>query len=270
LLAEDNAPSLTYAALECRLTIEIICYERLLHSHDYISPSDLKGWQPSNLVRQVSEEANELIDQGFELHISDAPVQEGAEPKTKEDYESFNYVKVGQQVGFKISKMGSLWNALSKVALHVNFSTGIEELSPYGDADSVKTKVLDALTEFRKFVPNTLIGSGFGATYSFPCDICSAQIRRKVELLKDKQVVGCFNPTCDESYTIHLDGPDITHSRRESLVRCKKCTSQIALPTRKAEKLRFGEVLEVLCPVCEDTTKVALQIMQETATRSTP
>jgi hypothetical protein len=264
LLAEGSAPSLTYAAMECRLTIEVICYERFVHSQEYISASDLKNWQPKAVVKQVSEEANELIDKGFELHISTTPIQKGAEPKTKEDYESFEFVKIGQQVGFKISKMGSLWNALSRVALHVDYSKGKDGLSLYGDVESIKAKVSEALAEFKKFEPNTLIGGGFGLNYDFPCDTCSAQIKRKAALLKDGQVIGCINPSCDESYAIHRDGAEITYARRGSVIKCRGCSSEVKFPTRRAENLRYGATLEIECPTCNATTNVSLRIMQET------
>lgn len=50
LMAENTEASLTYAALECRLAIERICYERLRLAHDYISNDDLKRWQPRDIV----------------------------------------------------------------------------------------------------------------------------------------------------------------------------------------------------------------------------
>lgn len=264
LLAEGSAPSVTYAAMECRLTIEIICYERFLHSQEYISTSDLKNWQPKAVVKQVSEEANELIDKGFELHISTTPVQKGAEPQTKEDYEALKYVKVGQQVGFKISKMGSLWNALSRVALHVDYSKGKDDLSVYGDVGAIKAKVSEALAGFRKFEPNTLIGGGFGTNYNFSCDTCGAQIKRKAALLKDAQVIGCITPTCDESYAIHRNGDEITYSRRTSVIKCIGCSRVVEFPTRRAESLRYGDTLVIDCPMCNAKTNVSLQIMQET------
>jgi hypothetical protein len=44
LLAEETPQSITYAALECRLAIEKVCYERLKVVHDYIAHEDLRGW----------------------------------------------------------------------------------------------------------------------------------------------------------------------------------------------------------------------------------
>jgi hypothetical protein len=60
LVAEGTVQSLTFAALECRLTIELICYDRLRVCHGYISLADLKRWTPAQVVKQIAEEANDL------------------------------------------------------------------------------------------------------------------------------------------------------------------------------------------------------------------
>lgn len=44
LVSAGGRENLTYAALEARLAIEAICYDRLRIAHDYISNDDLKGW----------------------------------------------------------------------------------------------------------------------------------------------------------------------------------------------------------------------------------
>jgi hypothetical protein len=46
LLADGTPQSITYAALECRLAIEKVCYDRLKVVHDYISPHDLRRYRP--------------------------------------------------------------------------------------------------------------------------------------------------------------------------------------------------------------------------------
>lgn len=53
-LLDDNTPqSLTYAALECRLAIEKICYDRLKVNYDYISHDDLRSWRPGDVVKTL-------------------------------------------------------------------------------------------------------------------------------------------------------------------------------------------------------------------------
>jgi hypothetical protein len=263
LVAKGTVQSLTYAALECRLTIEQICYERLLISHDYISLADLRKWTPAQVVKQISEEANDLVDSGFTLSISKEPIQEGREPKTQDDYESFNYVQVGQQVGFKISRLSSLWNGLSKIALHIDVPKVKESLSIYGDLESIKAKVTEAVAEFKNFEQGNMISSAFGEEFHFRCDDCDALIKRKVALVKDGQVISCVNPSCDESYTLHRQGDEIEYSRKTLTIVCRHCTNEISFPAKKAESLRYGQTLSFVCECCKNSTLVRLLIAQE-------
>ena len=62
LSKEDTEQSLTYAALECRLTLEYLCYERFKLTYAYLSLNDLNCWQPRDVVKQVSEDIDCNID----------------------------------------------------------------------------------------------------------------------------------------------------------------------------------------------------------------
>jgi hypothetical protein len=56
LLAQGTPQAITYAALECRLAIEKVCYDRLKIAHDYISHHDLRRWQPQHVVQTLIAE----------------------------------------------------------------------------------------------------------------------------------------------------------------------------------------------------------------------
>jgi len=88
LLDENTDSSVTYAALECRLAIERICYERLRLAHDYISHEDLKKWQPRDIVKTLIQEVDENVATTFTLSVSTSPLSEGSAPPTREDYEA--------------------------------------------------------------------------------------------------------------------------------------------------------------------------------------
>ena len=90
LVQKDTVESLTYVALESRLTIEYLCYERFKFSYHYLSSDDLKNWQPRHVVKQVSEDIDENIIKGFTLSISKHSSGDKL-PKTKEDNESLEY-----------------------------------------------------------------------------------------------------------------------------------------------------------------------------------
>ena len=110
LLMENTEASVTYAALECRLAIERICYERLRIAHDYISHDDLRKWQPSDIVKTLIQEVDAKAAETFTLSVSRGPMPEGSPPSNREDSEAMEWLPVGTQVGFAPNKLGKLWN----------------------------------------------------------------------------------------------------------------------------------------------------------------
>jgi len=74
LLAEDTPQSITYAALECRLGIEKVCYDRLKVAHDYIAHEDLRGWSPRDVVRTLIAEVDEHAASEQTLYMAKQPV----------------------------------------------------------------------------------------------------------------------------------------------------------------------------------------------------
>ena len=58
LLAEGTEQSITYAALEARLALEKVCYDRLRQAHDYISHAQLRRWQPRDVINTLMSDGN--------------------------------------------------------------------------------------------------------------------------------------------------------------------------------------------------------------------
>jgi hypothetical protein len=104
LLEQDAEQSLTYAALECRLTLEYLCYERFKLYFSYLSESDLKNWQPKHIIKQISEEIDDNISKEFSISISAEKI-DGRLPDTKEEFESITYTLLGTQSELKLSKL---------------------------------------------------------------------------------------------------------------------------------------------------------------------
>jgi len=259
LLDTNTIGSVTYAALEARLTIEHLFYERLISSQPYYSKSDLTSWTAAQVVRQISREANELIDKEFEIFISKRPNDPDNPPTTEEDFESLEWVKLGNQAPLKIRKLGDLHQALSKHALHIDMRRADNVIETYGDITIIKKKVIQALDEFRLLQEGTLLAGSILGEYSFKCAVCDCQIRRKAELLKNDQVISCFNEKCDESYRIHVEDGQITYTRRSLAVHCAKCKTTIDVPTKKIEKLRFGGPYHEIKCTCGAEIAISVQ-----------
>lgn len=184
LLEQDTEQSLTYAALECRLTLEYLCYERFKLYFSYLSESDLKNWQPKHIIKQISDEIDEGVSKGFSISISAEKI-DGISPETKEEFESLKYTPLGTQSELKFNKLHQLWNGLSNVALHIpvpSISSG--DLNIYGDKDNVRKKVSDVVSFLSGIKGNLLMGGSFGQEYGFNCFVCNTKIKRPVRNLE--------------------------------------------------------------------------------------
>ncbi|MDH5480621.1 MAG: hypothetical protein OEX11_07665 [Nitrosomonas sp.] len=257
LIADGTDKSLRYAALESRLTIELICYERLLVSYDYISYGDLRKWQPKDVIQQVIEDANENAASTFTLSISSASIEKTSSPQSKEDYEKFEYVPVGTQIGFDFRVLGKLWNALSNLALHIQLpKSRMDEMPLYADSKILKEKICETVKELEKLGEGNMSASSFGPEYSFECVSCQTVIKKKMNQLRNDQVVSCLSQSCLESYRIHVEDNEIFHSRRILNVTCDKCNFLNLVPAEKLEKLRIGQTFDVFCASCTGTLVV--------------
>lgn len=249
-LAHDGTPeSLTFAALQCRLAIELVCYERLRNAHDYISADDLRRWQPSHVINQLIEEVDPHVASSLTLSVSKEPVPpDGPEP-TQGTYEAQEFVEIGQQVGFDAKKLGKLWNGLGSF-LHVRMPRSREDqIDFFSNAADLRRKVEEALALLREMETGTLISSGFGERVTFPCD-CGAKNARRAGLLKEGQVVSCLNSDCDERWTVHIHEGEHQFHRRQMAVTCTDCGTEGFFPERQLLALRRNEVVQFACREC--------------------
>lgn len=265
LVKEDTEASITYAALECRLAIERICYERLRLAHDYISHDDIKRWQPRDIVRILIQEVDSRATETFTLSISTSPIPEGVPEPTPEQYQSMEFEPVGTQIGFNPNKLGRLWNALAKLALHVGLPTSKADVVPhYGNKEEIKNKVLEALAEIKRIGDGTLMWTGLGEEVSFTC-LCGSMNKRRCELLSDGQIVSCVNPDCDESYNFVKS--ELSFGRRTLEISCRACGTQHSIPKKMIENVRTDQRIHFDCEGCSETIYVSWRPMQAQKTK---
>lgn len=264
LLEENTEASVTYAALECRLAIERICYERLRVAHDYISHDDLRKWQPSEIVKTLIQEVDAKAAETFTLSISREPIPVESPPPTREDNKAMEWLPLGTQVGFAPQKLGKLWNGLAKLALHIEIPTSKDAtVKQYGDIQAIASKVKQALAEIKRISEGTLMSTGMGEEVSFEC-VCGSKNKRRLELLKDGQTINCINPDCDESYDYVQS--DMSFGRRAFEIVCSACGASHDIPKRKFEKLRTDQHIHFDCDGCGETIYLSWRPMQSQRT----
>lgn len=239
-LADGSPRALTYAALECRLAIERICYGRLARSHDYISPEEVRRWQPHHVIRILEEDVDPDVAATYTLSISSEPVVGG------EDLAALDYVPVGTQVGFDGRRISKLWNALSNTALHISKPTSsADHVEHYGKARDIRAKVEDALAEIERIAGGTMTSTGFGSNVSFTCE-CDTLIKRRADLVPQGKVIYCINPSCEESFEVSRDGDDINFILRKFEVTCN-CGKTRKFAIAPLEKLRMQDTHRDIC-----------------------
>jgi hypothetical protein len=260
LLNDGTITSLTYAALECRLSIELICYERLLIAYDYISYDDLRKWQPKDVVQQIMDEANDITASTFSVEISTTPINPECSPQTQEDYENLEYQKLGKQAGFELKELGRLWQSLSNVALHVQlpkFKNSL--LTPYGELTKIRTQVEKGVSLLRKIAEGNLLAGSWGPEVSIECYGCKNPIKRKVHLVRDGTIANCVNPSCKESYVLCVNDGEIEFARRVLSVPCDGCGQALEILQKVVDELRAGQVFTAHCDNCGHATYIQLR-----------
>lgn len=260
-LVEQNTPaSLTYAALECRLAIEQICYERLRLVHDYISHDDLSKWQPRDVVKTLIQEVDSGLASDTTFLISKFSVEEN-QGKSQDEIE---YLEIGTQVGFNANYLGKLWNALANLALHIPVpKTKNDNVSWYSNASKTRLKVEECLDEFRRLSETTVMCTGFGPETSFECSGCEKLNKRKLKSLKNKQTVNCIDPDCDESYEVKMVDGDVRFVRRRATITCI-CDKELFLTCNYLGRMKVNEVVGVVCSSCNDTNFVSWRLYRAT------
>lgn len=257
-LEEGSDASLTYAALECRLAIERICYERLRICHNYISHDDLAKWQPKDIVNILIAEVDQSSAETYTLSIGTEPLPENSSEPTLEDFQKMEFRPIGTQIGFDPKRLGQLWNALSHTALHISLPKHSDDkVSQYGDLGKIRRKVEEALSEIKRIQKGNLLSSGIGEILSFDCS-CGQKNQRRHTLLKHGQTVNCINAECLESYA--YDASDESFSRRAIYVDCKVCEKAHSIPRRLTESIKRGEHLGIECQ-CNNTIFLSWRLM---------
>lgn len=259
LLAEGSPRSLTYAALECRLAIEFVCYERLKGAYGNYAFGDLKGkWQPKHVISELIREVDDSVAASFTVSISQEPISDKPD-LTIEEFQSLEYIEIGSQVGFKPKKLGDSWNALSNAALHVQMpKSALDPVGRYGDGEKITKVVVEALDQLREIAQGTLISTGVGVSISFDCP-CGAKISRRENSLTEGQVVSCSNPECKESHIARRNEQDWTFELRNLIIACA-CGEQMLVPPRAIDELRRNHAATKICPACGEQTRVQWQL----------
>ena len=193
LIEAGDEQSLVYAALELRLGLEVVCYEKLRLRLEYVSPEDIRDWRPKQVLEALQELVEPRIFEPAILEHAEEPA--GQEPKT--------WVQVGERKGMAPRRWSEIWNKLSRY-LHVHEPQSRDSpVRAYPDASSLRNILLNVIAELEPLASAGDINFPGPVTY-FHCT-CGMRVQRPDATLQPGQVITCFNPNCLREWIVEKD-----------------------------------------------------------------
>lgn len=256
LLAKGTDASVTYAALEARLALEHVAYDRLRHRHDYISHAQLKRWQPGRILTTLLTEVDDATTSTVKLRMSAIPFDET--DGTEQDW-----IEIGTEFGFNAKRLAGMWQALANLALHIRLPENSRDpVSDYGDQTQIAAKVSEVLKELERLSASTMATSGLpkSGVVSFNCS-CGDTNRRRPEFLNPDRPIYCVNPDCREVWTVKFEDGLHKFERASVNVNCSKCGVENRIPWRAAVELKRDEMLRFPCHECGEVNEVWWHLM---------
>jgi len=256
LLEENSAASVSYAALEARLALEKVCYDRLRQHHDYISHEQLKGWRPKEVIDQLICEVDADIAGTLTLSMSSEPCRPGMCP------ENYQYTDLGRQAGFKASYIGALWNALSNIALHVRLPENRDdEIADYGSQIDVQAKVEEVVRELKRLSQGNMLLAGAWSEVSFVCS-CGELNRRSAETMVAGRITYCANARCDSCFLISIENDEICFEEHLFKASCEQCQSENSLKWRPVSRMKRDQIGTFRCISCNHLNHIQWRVVQ--------
>jgi hypothetical protein len=252
-LSSGQDERVKYAALELRMAMESLTYDRALAYKDEFPPQEYGTWQPKK-VMAVLLEIDSTVDKDYELTV-------GKEEKTGVTPPVMH--SMGSE---KVLNMGMLrkhYDALGSY-LHVQIMKQACSGKPL-DYNKIRSRC-DEIAAFVSHVLSSPIWNcTLGNFATLQCVECRKTIRKRIPHDKTEVEAECYE--CRASYTIVKVGDGRYESRpQQHEVECAKdgCERKIVVWRHELEKGRCWT-----CPTCKGVNTFVLGISHDTKSPST-
>jgi hypothetical protein len=188
-LESQEPERLKYAALELRMAMEALTYDRAQAFKAEIPPTEYKTWQPRKLL-QVLLEIDPTADKDSTIQIR----QEDSKgiPTSNVSFSGFEKV-------LSLATLKKHYDALGSF-LHLPSLKQSEEPSTERTFDKLRARCNLIATEIQAALSSPVHNITIGHFSTLPCGRCSEPIRRRMPLDAESVQVQCFN--CGAPYEI--------------------------------------------------------------------
>lgn len=222
LLSSPDQNAIRYAALDLRLCMEAITYEKLRGYASIIPEEVLAKWQPPQAVKALLEfEPNG--DKSFTLFA-------GIEDRYGEPAKQMHLVGEHRALGY-----GWLRKHYNKVGhlLHVQSSS-----KSISSEDTKKSAVYlnEVVTDLEQVLAGKILSGALREVFEFKCKVCGQPVVCNVKATTKSNKAVCLNPQCAAEYfaTISENG-DACFALKVTEFDCQSCQALIPVENRKLE-----------------------------------
>ncbi|WAT84890.1 hypothetical protein [Delftia acidovorans] len=234
---------LRYAALELRMALECVTYERAQLYASEISPDECSTWQPGKLLA-VLVEIEPDVNRSVVLRVR----REATETAPVGDV-----VELGDDTVIPMRVIKNLHHALGNL-LHTATMAQLSEGKAFNEK-TAREKCEETVAALEKTLASKLRAT-FGEFRTFKCIDCDSMIRRRVGLDGKTVVAKCYS--CSATYDL-VKTPDSDWQAlpNKSSITCvqDECKHIFAVWT---SELKVGGVWN--CPACATAMKVGLNV----------
>jgi hypothetical protein len=235
LLASGDNAALRYAALELRLCIEDITYDKLCAYAKRLPSNVLSRWQPPQAMAALLE-LEKGADQDYTLYVA---------RESSPGIRSGPYTLIGQHRSLKLVWLRSAYHLLGNV-LHAPH-LGERRPRKYDDPARLRVRLDSIAQQLEPIVEGTLT-STMDQVVEFTCQLCGRKVVANSEAARRRKRVVCLHTDCQVEHDVREDeNRDLwfTVSQDEPTYTCKGCARVTAFPRRR---IVLGA--QFACPTC--------------------
>ena len=246
-LSNENDQNLKYAALELRMTMEALTYERALAYKDEFPPKEYETWQPRK-VMLVLLDIDPTADK--DCSLAAGLEEEYGVPAPKMTF-------FGSEKILNMATLRKHYDALGSF-LHVQSMKQVRAGKPLNFI-KMRSRCETIAAFVREVLSSTVFNVTFGSFATLQCLECRKPIRRRIPRGQDEVFVDCYE--CVASYRIVQKEDDkVAWIPHQHDVKCanSECEHNINLWHREVEIGKYW-----VCPDCKGQNLFVISVHHE-------
>ena len=247
-LDSQDAVRAYYAALELRMAIEAITYDRAQAYAAEIPPSEYETWQPRKLMQllldiDVDTDKNAGIGVGFQ---------------EKHGVPADEVTFLGTENVFNFKSIKDHYDALGSY-LHIPTLKQIVNNGNH-DLDKLRNRCGKIVSALEAALSSPIFNVTIGSFSEIPCMRCGEKVRRRLPLSGDDVEAKCF--TCGAEYKITGNHSDET-SMWQALYEEMECPMEQCDSKLRIWKDQIKDGIRISCSECGQKYRIGLAIFKD-------